>query len=137
MTVKRLICVDDEPFILKSLQRSFRKDGYELLFAGSGLDALSIFERVQPIQVILSDFIMAGINGLDLIRMVKATRPHVVGIILTGYANVHQCAAALDEKSIFAVIHKPWDLDLLRRTVARAMEQYEIDAAAAYPDAAS
>jgi len=130
MTAKRLLCVDDEPYILKSLQRSFRNDGYELLFAGSGAEALAIFEQVTPIQVVLSDFKMPGMNGLDLIRLVKAVRPRALGIILTGYADVRQCAAALEEKKIFALVHKPWDRTLLRRAVARAMEQYEIDAAA-------
>lgn len=130
MTAQRLLCVDDEPFILKSLQRLFRNDGYELLFAASGAEALEILERVTPIQVVLSDFQMPEMNGLDLIRQVKTTRPQVVGIILTGYADLRQLGSALGERSIFDLVHKPWDRAELRQSVARAMRQYEIAAAA-------
>lgn len=128
--MQRLLCVDDEPFILTSLQRSFRNEGYELFFAASGGEALEIMERVTPIQVVLSDFQMPGMNGLDFIRLVKANRPQVVCIILTGYADLRQLASALNERCIFDLVHKPWDRAVLRRTVARAMRQYEIDAAA-------
>lgn len=130
MTRQRLLCVDDEPFILKALHRLFRNEGYELFFAESGAEALEIMEREPSIQVVLSDFQMPGMNGLDLIRLVKANRPQVVGIILTGYADLRQLASALDERCIFDLVHKPWDRAELRRTVARAMRQYEIDAAA-------
>jgi len=101
-----------------------------LFLAASGAEALEILERVTPIQVVLSDFQMSAMNGLDLIRRVKTTRPQVVGIILTGYADLRQLGSALDEGSIFDLVHKPWDRAELRRSVARAMRQYEIAAAA-------
>lgn len=130
MAAKRLLCVDDEPYMLKTLQRFFRNDGYELFFAGSGIEAMAILERVTPIQVILSDFQMPGLNGLEFIRRVKSRRPYVVGIILTGYADLQQLGSALDEGCIFDLVPKPWDRAVLRRSVARAMDQYEIDTAA-------
>lgn len=127
---KRLLCVDDEPYMLKSLQRFFRNDGYELFFAGSAAEAVEILERVRPVQVVLSDFQMPGMNGLELIRLAKAGWPHVVGIILTGYADLQQLSRVLEEGCVFALVHKPWDRAVLRRTVAEAMEQYEVNAAA-------
>jgi two-component system NtrC family sensor kinase len=66
----RILCVDDEKSILTAITRSFLEKDYELLNATSGPEGLEILRRVTPIQVVISDFRMPGMNGVDFLKEV-------------------------------------------------------------------
>jgi type II secretory ATPase GspE/PulE/Tfp pilus assembly ATPase PilB-like protein/DNA-binding response OmpR family regulator len=121
----RLLLVDDEPNILASLRRVFQRENYELLFAHSGEEALSIMEK-QPVELIMTDFMMPGMNGSDLLREVRERWPDTIRIMLTGHANTDAVMGSIRDGAVYRFILKPWNDDDIRLTIALALEQYEL-----------
>lgn len=121
----RLLLVDDEPNILASLRRIFQRENYELLFAQSGSEALAIIEK-QPVELIMTDFMMPGMNGSELLQEVRARWPQTIRIMLTGHANTDAVMGSVREGAVYRFILKPWNDEDIRLTVALALEQYEL-----------
>ncbi|MFN2362069.1 MAG: ATPase, T2SS/T4P/T4SS family [Marinobacter sp.] len=121
----RLLLVDDEPNILASLRRVFQRENYELLFASSGSEALRIMEK-QPVELIMTDFMMLGMNGSELLKEVRERWPHTIRIMLTGHANTDAVMGSIKEGAVYRFILKPWNDDDIRLTIALALEQYEL-----------
>lgn len=121
----RLMLVDDEPNILAALRRVFQRENYELVFASSATEALSILEK-QPVELIMSDFMMPGMNGSELLREVRERWPQIIRIMLTGHANTDAVMGSIKDGAVYRFILKPWNDDDLRLTIALALEQYEL-----------
>ncbi|MEC7727833.1 MAG: ATPase, T2SS/T4P/T4SS family [Pseudomonadota bacterium] len=121
----RLLLVDDEPNILASLRRVFQRENYELLFARSGEEALRIMEK-QPAELIMTDFMMPGMNGSELLREVRERWPQTIRIMLTGHANTDAVMGSIKDGAVYRFILKPWNDDDIRLTIALALEQYEL-----------
>ncbi|MBS1198251.1 MAG: type secretion system protein E:Response regulator receiver:ral secretory system protein, partial [Proteobacteria bacterium] len=121
----RILLVDDEPGILKALQRVFRRENYEIVTAGNGQEALQIFQD-QEIHLVISDFMMPGMNGAQLLREIKSRAPDTLRIMLTGHANTDAVMGAVNEGAVYKFIIKPWNDDDLRVTVALALEQFDL-----------
>ena len=115
---KRILFVDDEPMILKGIQRTLRKmrNEWEMTFVSSGKDALDILSE-KPMDVIVSDLKMPEMDGAQLLTQVKKQHPHLVRIILSGHLE-HEISL----KSV-QVAHqslaKPCDADILKHTIAK------------------
>ena len=125
MTRKHILCVDDEPTILTSLQRIFRKEDYGVYTATSGKEALSILEE-NPVELVISDYRMPGISGVDLLKEVKELYPGVIRIILSAYADFNNVVTAINEGEIYRFCHKPWDNYDLKATIRHALEYHDI-----------
>lgn len=123
MTVK-ILCVDDEPNMLKTLQRSLRKDGFKILVADSAQKGLDILRESGPVQVIISDFRMPGINGVNFLREVHRCWPETVGILVSGFADLPVVTSALDECFIFRHISKPWGRNELKDAIDAALDHH-------------
>ncbi len=121
----RLLIVDDEPGILKALTRTFRAESYEVLTAASGEEALARLAET-PVQVIVSDYMMPGMNGAELLKQVKARYPDTLRIMLTGHADTGAVMGAINEGAVYKFILKPWNDDDLRVTVSLALEQFDL-----------
>lgn len=121
----RLLLVDDEPNILASLRRVFQRENYELLFAQSGSEALAIIEK-QPVELIMTDFMMPGMNGSELLQEVRARWPQTIRIMLTGHANTDAVMGSVRDGAVYRFILKPWNDEDIRLTMALALEQYEL-----------
>ncbi|GMR19472.1 MAG: GspE/PulE family protein [Gammaproteobacteria bacterium] len=120
-----ILLVDDEPNVLHALQRVFRQENYRIHTAGNGREALSIL-KAQTCQLIISDYLMPGMNGGELLREVKARYPRTIRIMLTGHADTNAVVAAVKEGAIYKFMLKPWNDDDIRVTVALALEQYDL-----------
>lgn len=121
----RLLLVDDEPNILAALKRVFKRENYELLFARNAAEALAILER-QPVELIMTDFMMPGMNGSELLRTAREHWPQTIRIMLTGHANTDAVMGSIKDGAVYRFILKPWNDDDLRLTIALALEQYEL-----------
>jgi type II secretory ATPase GspE/PulE/Tfp pilus assembly ATPase PilB-like protein/DNA-binding response OmpR family regulator len=121
----RLLLVDDEPNVLKALQRVFHRENYQVLMAASGDEALRICAE-QPVQVVISDYMMPMMNGAELLKRIKAIYPGTIRIMLTGHADTGAVMGAVNEGAVYKFILKPWNDDDLRVTVALALEQYDL-----------
>lgn len=121
----RLLIVDDEPNVLKALQRVFRQEAYQVMLAASGDEALRICAQ-EAVHVVISDYMMPGMNGAELLRRIKQTWPDTIRIMLTGHADTGAVMGAINEGAVFKFILKPWNDDDLRVTVALALEQHDL-----------
>jgi Type II secretory pathway, ATPase PulE/Tfp pilus assembly pathway, ATPase PilB len=121
----RLLIVDDEPNVLKALQRVFRQENYEVLTAPDGDEALRLCSAT-PVDVVISDYMMPKMNGAELLRRFKQTWPDTIRIMLTGHADTGAVMGAVNEGAVYKFILKPWNDDDLRVTVALALEQHDL-----------
>jgi len=117
----RILCVDDELPILNVIRRQLYDEDYEVHTALTAEEALGILRRVRPVHVVLSDYRMPGMNGLEFLRRVSQDRPEAVGIIISGFADTPEVKQAMDQHDLFAFLSKPWKAEEMRKTVAEAV----------------
>jgi two-component system, NtrC family, sensor kinase len=120
----RILFVDDEKNVLRAIERLFLDEGYEILTATSGSDGLDILGRVSPLQIVISDYRMPGMNGVEFLREVRERWPETVRIVLSGYADTVAVVAAINEGQIYKFIPKPWNDDELKVTISNAVDRY-------------
>lgn len=104
----RLLLVDDEQNILKSLRRLFRGDEFTVHLANNGEEALGILEQ-QQIDLIISDMRMPHMDGAELLSRAALKWPEVVRILLTGFADMESTIVAVNQGKIYSYCQKPWD----------------------------
>lgn len=105
----KVLFVDDEQMILNSVKRGIRKCKFEAYYALSGAEALRIIDKVD-IDVVMSDMKMPEMSGLELLKKIEETHPEIVKVIVSGYAQLPQLIATINQTSIFKYISKPFDL---------------------------
>jgi CheY-like chemotaxis protein len=106
--------VDDDLNVLRSLMRLFMDcTDVEIITSSSPAEALQLFESEGPFDIVLSDYMMPVMNGIDLIARIRSRWPDTVGIILSGYADMEQITKALAEGQIRHYVTKPWDSEEL------------------------
>jgi DNA-binding response OmpR family regulator len=119
MKKKSILVVDDEDIILLSLGRDLGLDQYDVQTASSGEEAMKKF-REGKFELIISDYMMPGINGLELLKWVKAQNPYIVFIILTGYGDSVSTLQIL-ENGADEMLLKPCDTDELLLRMDRCL----------------
>lgn len=107
----KVLLVDDEPGFLDVLDRRLGKRGLVVTLAQSGEQALEALERA-PVDVVVLDVKMPGLDGLQTLREVKRLQPLVEVILLTGHASVEVAVQGM-ELGAFDYLMKPVDLDAL------------------------
>jgi len=122
----RILCIDDEQNVLRSLKRLFLDDSYEVLTAPSGAEGLLILAQSGTVPVVISDYRMPGMNGVEFLSEVRKRWPETVRIVLSGYADTGAIISAINEGQIYRFVAKPWNDDELRVTVANALERYDL-----------
>jgi len=122
----RILCIDDEQNVLRSLKRLFLDDPYEVLTAPSGAEGLLILAQSETVPVVISDYRMPGMNGVEFLSEVRKRWPGTVRIVLSGYADTGAIVSAINEGQIYRFVAKPWNDDELRVTVANALERYDL-----------
>lgn len=122
----KILCVDDENNVLRALRRVFLNDDYEIISALSAEAGLEILRTDQDIQIVISDYRMPDINGVDFLKEVCLYWPDTVRIVLSGYADTAAVVAAINDGQIFKFIAKPWDEDELRATIQKAIKRYHL-----------
>lgn len=119
-----ILCVDDERNVLKALERVFMDEEYEIVIADSAAEGLAILANGLCPQVVISDYRMPGINGVDFLKEVCKKWPETVRIVLSGFADTAAVVDAINEGEIYKFIPKPWNDDELKVTIANALDRY-------------
>ncbi|MDO8252778.1 MAG: EAL domain-containing protein, partial [Rhodoferax sp.] len=122
---RTLLLVDDEPNILASLKRLFRRDGHVIHTANSGSEGLDVLSR-HKVDVIISDQRMPGMTGVEFLRAAKVNYPDTIRIVLSGYTELQSVTDAINEGAVYRFLTKPWDDDQLREQVHKAFEYREL-----------
>ena len=115
----RVLCVDDDPQLLKSLRWLLARDHEVVLAEGGeqGLQALA----TGHFDVIVSDQRMPGMCGIEFLKQARALSPRSVRLLLTGHADFPAVQASVNECDVFRYVAKPWDSASLLTIVADAM----------------
>ena len=121
-----VLCVDDEPNVLRALERLFLDNDYNILAATSGAEGLDILKKTSPVQLVMSDYRMPEMNGVTFLKEVSLLWPDTVRIVLSGYADTGSIISAINEGHIYKFIPKPWNDDELIVTVSTALERYRL-----------
>lgn len=126
-----ILCVDDEEIILDALQEqldSIFGDEYIIETADSAEDALDFFLELKKegvlIPVIISDYIMPGMKGDELLKEIHKQSPESLKILLTGQASIEGISNAINNAKLYRYISKPWDKDDLILTVKEAIKSF-------------
>jgi response regulator RpfG family c-di-GMP phosphodiesterase len=106
----RVLAVDDEPSILSAIKRLFRGQGWEVLTATSGKEALALLEQ-EPVALVVSDMRMPEMDGAQFLEQVFVRWPDTKRILLTGYADATATIAAINRGKIWRYVAKPWNDD--------------------------
>jgi DNA-binding NtrC family response regulator len=122
-TRKRVLVVDDEPLVVKSLQALLTLEGdYEVLGFTSCRVALEAL-RTRPCDVAISDFLMPEMDGVAFLKEVRRLYVEVPLIILTGYADKESAIRAINEVGLYQYLEKPWKNDDFLQIIEGALNQ--------------
>lgn len=105
---RKILFVDDEKQILKSLRRIFFKSKFNCFFASSGKEAL-VYLKEYNMDMIISDIRMPVMNGFELLEKVRKHYPDVIRIALSGYSDRSDVITALEKNLAKVYLYKPWD----------------------------
>lgn len=111
-----ILCIDDESAILRSLVRTFRNENYHLLTADTIAGGLKILES-QQIDLVICDFNMPNMNGLDFIKLVKKQYQTINCILLTGLNYIDNYQGVFENNEKYKIIGKPWNNKELIKTI--------------------
>lgn len=115
-----VLVVDDEELTLRTISRGLREEGYEVLIAASGEDALQIFVDQCP-DLVLLDIVLPGIDGVEVLRRMKAANPAAIILMMSAYHMVDRAVDAMKAGAHDYLI-KPFHLADLMATLRRASE---------------
>src|SRR5580692_9625556 len=116
-----VLVVDDEPSIVDSLQKIFERESLRVLTAGSGGEALEILRR-EAVSVLLTDLMMPGMSGMDLLRASKSIAPETETMLMTAYGTVENAVEAM-KQGAYDFVTKPIKRAHLVRVVGKAIEK--------------
>jgi two-component system cell cycle response regulator len=124
-----LLLVDDDAFMLAILADLLAPDGYRILTARSGADALALLER-EPVHVILGDQWMPGMSGTEFMAQAQALYPQTVRLILSAQRESADIAQSIAQGAVDSFHAKPWAGTALRDGIRAAFVQQRARAAA-------
>lgn len=120
-----LMFVDDEVNILNSLVRLFRNENYRILTATGGEEGLAMLEE-NDISLIISDYKMPQMTGVEFLARAKEASPDTVRIMLTGYADLEASIDAINKGEVYRFITKPWKDEEIKVMVSQCLEYRDL-----------
>ncbi len=127
-----ILCVDDEVVILNSVKKQLKQafgDTYNYEIAESADEALELIEELDedniPIILIVSDWLMPGMKGDELLIQIHQNFPHLVKIMLTGQANEEAIQRAKEQANLYCCLYKPLNSKKLIETIQSSLKNYE------------
>jgi anti-anti-sigma factor len=118
---KKLLIVDDEPEVLAMFAKFLTRKGYGVSTARDALEALRHCKREKP-DLILTDYSMPGMNGVELLKELHLTYPGLPAILMSGEADMRTAADALREQA-FDFLRKPIDSNELLSSITLALQE--------------
>lgn len=114
-----MLLVDDDPFMLRLMDLILRDDGYAVVQARSGEEALSMIRDQQPVDLMISDVVMPGMDGEHLLATVKRHRPECKFIVCSGYPD--KCWDLANGEAHIATLPKPFTASALKQRVREVL----------------
>jgi DNA-binding NtrC family response regulator len=123
-----IMLVDDEQMVLSSLESFLKLEtDYGVVSFTSGAAALAhMREEKNPVDLVISDFLMPEMDGLQFLSRAREIKPDVPRIILTGYADKENAIKAINTIGLYQYIEKPWSNDDLHIIIRNAVEKQQL-----------
>jgi len=123
----KVLLVDDEENVLRAIARLLMEESdLEVVSASSGAQGLETLKAHSDVALILSDQRMPEMPGAEFLQKAREVAPDAVRMMLTGYADMAATMDAINKGGASRYITKPWDDDMLRRTILEGVEQYRL-----------
>src|SRR6266478_1772235 len=116
-----LLVVDDERNIRVRLAGFFETCGHKVQTADSGEQAIEVLSKGGPVDLVLTDYRMAELNGLELLQHIKRQAPETPVILMTAYGTIENAVAAM-KAGAYDYLVKPFSLEQIQHVVERALE---------------
>lgn len=124
MSKGRVLIIDDEEIVRISCHRILAPEGYEVRSTGSAAEGFVLLEK-EPSDIVLTDFKMPDIDGIEVLKRIKAQWPEIEVIMITGYqtisASISNAAEAIRSLGAFDYIEKPFNPDAIVEVIEKAM----------------
>src|SRR5512145_1324577 len=120
----RILIVDDEPSMRDMLRIVLRRDGYDVVVAGNGAEAIAILEK-ERVDLLLSDIRMPDVGGVDVLRAAKNVNRDIIAFMMTAFASTDSAVEAMRLGAV-DYFTKPFNMDELRLKVRQQMEAHRL-----------
>ncbi len=120
----KILVIDDEPILRDSLEVALKTSGYEVLTAPTGEDGLKQFRKENP-DLILLDHWLPGINGDEVLRVIKDEDPEIPILIMTAQGSI-EMAVNLMKMGAFDFLIKPFELDQVEDLIKKGLERVRL-----------
>ncbi|TAL69918.1 MAG: response regulator [Bacteroidetes bacterium] len=121
----RILLVDDDYDILSAYKRNLRRD-FEISTASSGIEGIERIRESEPYAVIVSDYNMPKMNGIEFLSLVRKTSPDSVRVMLTGYADLETAIEAVNQGNVFRFLTKPVNTESFINSLSDCCTQYQL-----------
>ncbi|MFM2413111.1 MAG: hypothetical protein RJB05_287, partial [Armatimonadota bacterium] len=111
-----VLLVDDEPNLRRVLGAVLEADGYRIISADCGRDALKKAKAEQHLDLVITDYLMPDLNGLQVLDGIRKLHPSVKSLVVSGHGTVRSAVEAM-RLGAFDYITKPFDVDQVKATV--------------------
>ena len=125
MQAHTVLFVDDEPNILRAIQRILRNEDMTVLTSSSAEEALNLLSHTE-VHAVVSDQDMPGTNGVELLSRVRDHHPAIIRMMLTGFTAMNVAVDAINRGEIFRLITKPWNDEELKTILRQAYDHYDL-----------
>lgn len=127
-----IICIDDEPSVIYALKEQlsdFLGSRYEVMGCESGEEAMELINTLEAdgmiIEMVVTDQMMPGMKGDELLKIIHQRLPNTIKIMLTGQAGLQSAISAVNEGGISRFYEKPWDIQELGSDIKQLLSQFE------------
>jgi len=122
MPIERFLVVDDDESITRQLTKVLESMGYEVV---AYTDAAKAAEE-KNFDIVLTDFMMPQLNGVELLGILKGANPAAVRLLLTAAGDFKVATEAVNQGEVFRLLGKPWTISELTSAVRQAVEHYHL-----------
>lgn len=127
---EKILIVDDERLICRSLAKEFAQEGYTVFTAENGKEALALYEEESP-EVVLLDLKLPDMNGLEVLKRLRELDKNITVLIITAYGSLDSAIQAL-RLGAYDYLTKPFDLEAVSFAVRQALERSRLQKEISY-----
>ena len=121
-----IMIVDDEDMVITSVRAFLSLETEYTIHGFTDPEAAAKFVETHPIDVIVSDYLMPKMNGIQLLGRAKQLQPEAARVLLTGHADKQSAIQAINEVGLFQYLEKPWDNAQLLLVIQSAIERTQL-----------
>lgn len=118
-----VMVVDDEEMVVEALRTFLQLETPYDVIAHTTPDAALAAVDTARVDVVVADFMMPGMDGIELLRRVRDRKPQTTRVLLTGYADTDNAIRAINEAGLYYYLQKPWDNEHLKLVIRNGVER--------------